>query len=110
VPGAAASAGGFFGAGVAAGRSSESYTGWESFNPGTQFFDRRPFEFDGPAHSPVGEVRRPSHLSDYVFGRVRMFQQAYERRPEWTLDDPIEDLEFTPALTAFYKEFPERLQ
>ena len=110
VAGAAASAAGFFAGGVAAGASSETYTGWESFNPGTQFFDRAPFEFDGPAHVPVGEVRRPSHLSDYVFGRVRMFQKAYEKHPGWTLDDPIEDLEFPPALVAFYKEFPERLE
>jgi epoxyqueuosine reductase len=110
VAGAAASAGGFFVGGVAAGASSETYTGWESFNPGTQFFNRKPFEFEGPAHTPVGEVRRPSHLSDYVFGRVRTFQKAYEKHPEWTLDDPVEDLEFPPALTAFYKEFPERLE
>jgi reductive dehalogenase len=109
VAGAAASAGGFYMGGVATGRSSESYTGWESFNPGTQFFDRKPFEFDGPAHTPVSEVRRPSHLSDYVFGRVRTFQRAYEKHPEWTLEDPVEGLEFPPALTAFYKEFPERL-
>ena len=110
VAGAAASAGGFFLGGVAAGESSESYTGWESFNPGTQFFDRTPFEFEGPAHTPVSEVRRPSHLSDYVFGRVRTFQRAYEKHPEWTLGDPVEALEFPPALTAFYKEFPERLE
>jgi reductive dehalogenase len=110
VAGAAASAGGFFVGGVAAGRNSESYTGWESFNPGTQFFNRKPFEFDGPAHSPVAEVRRPSHLSDYVFGRVRTFQRAYEKHPEWTFEDPVEDLEFPPALNAFYKRFPERLE
>jgi reductive dehalogenase len=110
VAGVAASGGGFFLAGVAAGGASESYTGWESFHPGTQFFDRRPFEFPGPAHAPVGETRRPSHLTDYVFGRVRMFQMAYREHPGWTLGDPIEDLGFPPALTSFYKEFPERLE
>jgi len=65
VAGVAAQAGGLVAAGINAGKSSESYTGWESFNPGTQFFDREPFEFEGPAHKPVREVRRPSHLTDY---------------------------------------------
>jgi len=108
--GAGAQAGAFVAAGVAAGKDSESYTGWESFNPGTQFFNRKPFEFDGPAHAPVGEVRRPSHITDYVFGRVRTFQMAYQVNPEWTLEDPIEDLGLIPELVEFYKRFPERLE
>ncbi len=108
--GVAAQAGGLVAAGVQAGKDSESYTGWESFNPGTQFFNRKPFEIDAPAHSPVGEVRRPGHLTDYVFGRVSMFQKAYEKNPDWTLDDPIEDLGLPPQVTEFYKEFPERIE
>lgn len=108
--GAAASAGGFFLGGKAQGESHETYTGWESLNPGTQFFNREPFEFEGPAHTPIGEVRRPSHITDYVFGRVAMFQQAYEANPTWTLDDPIEDLGVPPPVLAFYQKFPERLE
>ncbi len=108
--GAAVSAGGFFLGGKAQGASSETYTGWESFNPATQFFNRKPFEFEGPAHTPVSEVRRPSHITDYVFGRVAMFEQAYAKNPDWTLDDPIEDLGVPPPVVAFYKEFPERLE
>jgi epoxyqueuosine reductase len=107
--GVAAQAGGLVAAGVEAGKSSESYTGWESFNPATQFFNRKPFEFDGPAHLPVGEVRRPSHMTDYVFGRVATFQAAFERNPEWTTDDPVEDLGVPQPLVDFYNEFPERL-
>ncbi len=95
---------------MAAGKDSESYTGWESFNPGTQFFNRKPFEFDGPAHSPVGPVQRPGHITDYVFGRVATFERAFREHPEWTLEDPIEDLGFVPELVAFYKRFPERLE
>ena len=106
----AAQAGGLVAAGVNAGSSSESYTGWESFNPGTQFFDRAPFQFDGPAHEPVSEVRRPSHLTDYVFGRVAAFQAAFEANPAWTLSDPVADLGVAPPLVAFYEEFPERLE
>jgi reductive dehalogenase len=108
--GAAVSAGGFFLGGKAQGASSETYTGWASFNPGTQFFNRKPFEFEGPAHTPVSEVRRPSHITDYVFGRVAMFQKAYEDNPTWTLDDSVDDLGLIPPVLAFYKEFPERLE
>jgi reductive dehalogenase len=108
--GAGAQAGGLIAAGVEAGKSSGSYTGWESLNPGTQFFDRKPFELEGPAHVPVGEVRRPSHITDYVFGRVEMFQQAFEANPDWKLGDPIEELGLLPPVVAFYKEFPERLE
>jgi reductive dehalogenase len=108
--GAAAQAGGFIAGGVAAGKDSETYTGWESFNPGTQFFDRTPFEFEGPAHSPVSAVRRPSHLTDYVFGRVARFRRGFQQNPDWTLDDPVEDLGFPPELVEFYKKFPERLE
>jgi len=110
VAGVAAQAGSIYLAGIQAGESSESYTGWESFHPGTQFFDRKPFEFEGPAHSPVSEVRRPSHNTDYVFQRVGSFEQAYRKHPDWTPGDPIEDLEFSPELEAYYKEFPERLE
>jgi len=108
--GTVTSAGGILLSGIEAGKDPESYTGWESFNPGTQFFDRRPFEFEGPAHVPVGEVRRPGHLTDYVFGRVAAFQRAYEKNPEWTPGDPVEELDLIPEIVEFYKEFPERLE
>jgi epoxyqueuosine reductase len=108
--GVAAQAGGLVAAGVNAGQNSESYTGWESFNPGTQFFDRTPFEFDGPAHLPIGEVTRPSHLTDYVFGRVAAFQGALANNPDWELGDPLEDLGLHPQVVAFYEEFPERFE
>jgi reductive dehalogenase len=110
VAGVAVQAGGLVAAGINAGKSSESYTGWESFNPGTQFFDRKPFEFEGPAHKPAREVRRPSHLTDYVFGRVTAFQMACQAHPEWRVGDPIENLGLNPQLVEFYREFPERLE
>ena len=110
IGGFAAHTGGLIAAGKIAGSSSETYTGWESNNPATNFFNRKSFEFTGPAHKPVGEVRRPSHMTDYVFGRVGMFERAYRAKPEWKLDDPVENLELPPPLVAFYKEFPERLE
>jgi len=108
--GAAVQAGAFVAGGTAAGSSSETYTGWESYNPGTQFFNRKPFEVEYPNFTPVAEVRRPSHMTDYVFGRVAVFQGALEKNPEWTIDDPIDDLGFPPPMIAFYKKFPERLE
>jgi reductive dehalogenase len=110
IAGLATQAGGMVAAGVQAGSSSETYTGWESFNPGTQFFNRKPFEIPGPAHKPVGTVTRPSHITDYVFGRVGMFEGAYKQHPDWKLGDPVEDLGLPPPVLAFYKEFPERLE
>lgn len=108
--GVAAQAAGFVAGGIATGSDSDSYTGWESNNPGTQFFDRTPFEVEYPSFKPVSEVRRPSHLTDYVFGRVAKFSAALDENPEWTIDDPIEDLGFPPPLIEFYKKFPERLE
>ncbi len=108
--GVAVQAGGLIAGGVAAGKSSESYTGWESFNPGTQFFNREPFRIPSPAHTPVSEVRRASHLTDYVFGRVGVFEAALNANPEWKITDPIEVLGFPPPIVAFYKEYPERME
>ena len=62
--GAAVQAGGLIAGGVAAGSNKESYTGWESFNPSVQFFNREPFRIESPAHTPKGEVRQPSHITD----------------------------------------------
>ncbi len=107
---AAVQAGGMVAGGIAAGKNSESYTGWESSNPATQSFNRKPFEVAYPNFKPVAEVRRPSHLTDYVFGRVATFDAALQENPDWTLDDPIEDLGFPPPLVAFYEKFPERLE
>jgi hypothetical protein len=66
IAGIAVQAGWLVAADNQAGKSSESYTGWESFNPGTQFINRNQFEFKGPAHRPVGKVRRPGHSTDYI--------------------------------------------
>ena len=110
IGGLAVHSGGLFLAGKKAGSSSETYTGWESYNPSTNFFNRKPFEFLGPAHKPVGEVRRPSHVTDFVFGRVATFEVAYKANPDWKLGDPVENLKLPPPLIEFYNEFPERLE
>ncbi len=108
--GVAAQAGGLVASGIKVGEDHQTYTGWESFNSGTQFFDRKPFEVAFPKHIPVGETARPSLMTDYVFGRVATFERAYNENPDWTLDDPIEDLGVPQQLVDFYHEFPERLE
>ena len=107
---AAVQAGGMVAGGIAAGKNSESYTGWESHNPGTQKFNRKPFEVAYPNFEPIAEVRRPSHLTDYVFGRVATFDAALQANPDWKIGDPVADLGFPPPLVAFYEKFPERLE
>ena len=108
--GVAVQAGGLIAGGVAAGSDKESYTGWESFNPSTMFFNREPFRIESPAHKPVGEVRQPSHITDYVFGRVAMFQKALMEKPEWTIGDSVDELPMPPPVVAFYKQYPERME
>ena len=108
--GVAVQAGGLIAGGVAAGADKESYTGWESFNPSTMFFNREPFRIESPAHSPVGEVRQPSHITDYVFGRVAMFQKALAEKPEWVIGDPVDELPLPPPVLGFYKQYPERME
>lgn len=110
IGGLVAHTGGLVLAGKEAGSSSETYTGWESNNPATNFFNRKPFEFTGPAHKPVGKVRQPSHMTDFVFGRVATFEMAYRANPDWKLGDPVENLKLPPPLVEFYNEFPERLE
>lgn len=102
--------GGLIAAGKAAGSNPETFTGWESFHPSTQFFNRKPFEFAGPAFKPVADVSRPSFLADYVFGRVAAFQQALKDHPDWKWGDPIENLGLPEKVNTFYAEFPERLE
>jgi epoxyqueuosine reductase len=108
--GVAAQAGGLVASGIRAGEDHTTYTGWESFNPGTQFFNRTPFEVPFPKHVPVGETARPSLITDYVFGRVATFEQAFNQNPGWTLSDPITDLDLPREVIEFYREFPERLE
>jgi reductive dehalogenase len=110
IGGIVAHTGGLVMAGKVAGGSSETYTGWESHNPATNFFNREPFEFTGPAHKPVGKVSRPSHMTDLVFTRVAIFEKAFKANPGWKLDDPVESLGLPSPLVKFYKEFPERLE
>jgi epoxyqueuosine reductase len=108
--GVAAQAGGLVASGIRAGEDHTTYTGWESFNPGTQFFNRTPFEVPFPKHVPVGEVSRPGIRTDRVFGRVELFESAYNENPNWTIDDPIEDLGVPQELVDHYNEFPDRLE
>jgi reductive dehalogenase len=104
--GAALTVGGTAGAAYAAGKDYDSYTGWESFEGTTQFFDRKPYEFDGPAYTPVGETRRASKLTEFVFARVGYLHHMFMEG--WTPEDGIEAL--GEPYTSFYKEDPEAFE
>jgi len=59
-----------------AGASKESYTGWESFEGQTQYFDRKPFEITldklyAKFHPNTGEKKtRPDKYTEMAFNRV----------------------------------------
>ncbi|MBW2370585.1 MAG: reductive dehalogenase [Deltaproteobacteria bacterium] len=105
-----AQAGGLIAAGKIAGSDQSTHSGWESSNPKTQFFNRKPFEFTGPAFKPVDKVIRPSYMTDFVFKRIFLLKKAFKNNPSWKLSDPIEKLGLLPPLVKFYKTFPERLE
>lgn len=93
-------------AGVAAGKSYDSYVGWEDYEGETQSFDRKPFEFEGPAYKPVGPVSRPSKLTDLIFVRHGVFAGAMAAG--WKPGDPLDA--FPPPLAEFYTQNPEALE
>jgi len=111
VAGAAFQVGGAAGAGFAAGRDPASFTGWESFQGTTQFFDRESHALDGPAYERVGPTRRPAKHTEYVFGRAGRFAYALRGRggqPGWKPEDGVDAL--PEELAEYYREHPEVLE
>lgn len=99
------------GAGLAAGKDYTSYTGWESFEGATQFVDRNKLEMKGPPYVKVGQTRRPSKQTEYIFGRARWFAKKWhgtEDQPGWRPEDGLDVLEEPYA--SFYKEHPDALE
>lgn len=90
-------------AGFLAGRDTNSYTGWESLEGKTQYFDRKRFEFEGPAYEPVGPTRRPAKMTEYIFARQGIFVQKV--KGGWKPDDGPGAL--GEPLASFYKKDPE---
>jgi len=93
------------GAAYHAGKDKKSYTGYESFEGEQQTYDRKRFEIEGPAYSPVSKVKRPGSFTDLVFTRVHIF--GMKQQAGWTKADGIDAL--GEPLASWYKEFPDQL-
>jgi hypothetical protein len=103
--------GGIAGAGLAAGKDPNSYTGWSKNNLGKdQFFDREPFYTDEPVHVISGETRRITYLED-IFKRNRsLYKLLYSKDPEtkWSPEMGVEAL--PDDLRNYFTENPESLK
>lgn len=72
---AAVQVGAVAGAGLSAGKDPSTHTGWQHLGDNTQFVDRKPLEFDGPAYEIAGKPLRPEEVES-AFGRSRLMRQA----------------------------------
>jgi epoxyqueuosine reductase len=100
-----------------AGSSHDSYTGWESFEGDTQFFNRKPFELPGGKeelyekfYPKVDTVRRPNPMTDISWTRAGRMGQILQENPDWKLEDGMDAIELPPDLKAYYKVWDEKGQ
>lgn len=94
---------GIAGAGLAAGKDTDSYTGWERYtHGGGQFFNRKPFEVDqAPTINKVGETRRISSAEQlfYRLGIAMPFMKGLKPKSEMPQE-----------LVDYYKEHPTEVE
>lgn len=97
--------------------SSDTYTGWESFEGDTQFFDRKPFELKGgleelyEKYFPKEDVvTRPNMMTDFPPIRGERVMAAVQENPDWKPEDGREALELGPDLQAYYEFYEGRGQ
>lgn len=93
-------------AGFLAGRDKNNYLGWESFEGIAQDFNRKRFEFAGPAYKPVGPTRRPAKMTEYIFARNMIF--GGKMKKGWRPNQGVEAL--GEPLASYYKKHPEELK
>jgi len=89
---------GFFG--YAAGKDPNSYLGWQTYEGGSQIFDRSKWEVDQPTYEKVGEADRPDARVENIFDRRGRFMRQYKEGIK------IEDLD-DDLLREYYTKFPE---
>jgi reductive dehalogenase len=101
---------GIAGAGYAAGRAYDSYTGWAEQEGDTQFFNREPYRVDKPTYGVVGPTRRTDPRTEVIFSRhgaLSGARRGSDDAPGW---DPKDGVEALPEpLSSFYKKNPDRL-
>ena len=96
-------------AGYLAGKSFDSYTGWERFMHGaSMFFNREPFRKDMPTYEKVGKTRR-IHIMDTLDGRMgplmQLMMPSDQSAPKWAPPMGIEGL--PEPLKGFFQENKE---
>ena len=101
--GAGLSLAGIAGAGLAAGKDTDSYTGWERYTHGEgQFFNRKPFEVDqAPTIEKVSETRRINAAEQlfYRIGIAMPFLRGMKPKEEMPKE-----------LSDFYREHPSDME
>ena len=108
--GAGLSIAGIAGAGFAAGKDTDSYTGWERYTHGDgQFFNRKPFFVEKPpTFQKVGPTRR-INAEEQLFYRMGMLYGAMSSGrdgspPKWTPEEGTDAL--PEPLASYYKRNP----
>lgn len=91
------------GAGLAAGKDTDSYTGWERYTHGDgQFFNRKPFEVEqAPTIEKVGETRR-------INSAEQLFYRMGIAMPFLRSKKPMDEM--PENLAQFYKEHPHDME
>ncbi len=94
---------GVAGAGLAAGKNTDSYTGWERYTHGDgQFFNRKPFEVDqAPTIEKVSETRR-INSAEQLFYRIGMAMPFIKEKKAMS--------DMPERLAQFYKEHPNDME
>jgi len=98
------------------GKSFDTYTGWEDFEGGTQFFNRQPFELSGVEElyqkyfPKVGEIQRPNQATDMPPARAERIMKTIQGKPGWKPEDGRKALELGPDLDAYYDAYLVRGQ
>jgi len=97
------------------GKSFDTYTGWEDYEGGTQFFDRKPFELSieelYQKYLPkIGQTQRPNPATDMPPARAERIMKAIAAKPDWKPEDGRAALELGPDLDAYYEAYLARGQ
>lgn len=110
--GGALSLAGMAGAGLAAGKNKDSYTGFGRTAYGEdQFFNRKPFMADLPTYEKVGTPRRISYIENLFKRNGELYRLLYPRSedaPKWSFEQGIEAL--PEPLKSYYSENPGALE
>ncbi len=98
------------------GKSFDTYTAWEDFEGGTQFFDRKPFELSSVEEMyqkffpKSGSTRRPNQAIDQPPARLDQIVQAMKANPDWKPEAGRKALGLSPALNDYYDSYEARGQ